>query len=297
MLRKLTDFLNDHLIGIIIIITFIVLLGVVLVPTIYVFTYSFFAVHISGKMKFLGLGNYIRALTDPVFWQYLFQTIIYTIGSVSISFLIAFLSALALNSISVGKGLFRSLILLPWVIPPAISGLIWRWMLNDTNGLLNDILNNKLHIIDNNILFLGTYFWAKFSVIMADSWTRIPFITVLLLAGLQSISREYYDAARVDGANFVQRLFKITIPLMKSTILVALMIVTMFVLRTYEIIYILTDGGPGNSTEVLTTYIYKNIVNYWELGYGSALSVLLLILVVVITLYYTKQLIKRSAES
>lgn len=297
MLGKLTDFLNDHLIGIIIIITFIVLLGVVLIPTIYVFTYSLFAVHISGKVRFLGLGNYIRALTDPVFWQYLFQTIIYTIGSVSISFLIAFLSALALNSISVGKGLFRSLILLPWVIPPAISGLTWRWMLNDTNGLLNDILNNKLHIIENNILFLGTYFWAKFSVIMADSWTRIPFITVLLLAGLQSISREYYDAARVDGANFGQRLFKITIPLMKSTILVALMIVTMFVMRTYEIIYILTDGGPGNSTEVLTTYIYKNIVNYWELGYGSALSVLLLILVVVITLYYTKQLIKRSAES
>jgi len=297
MLQKLSNFINDHLIAIVIIITFVVLLSVVLIPTIYVFFLSFFSVHISGKMTFLGFGNYIRALSDPAFWQFLYQTLIYTFGSLTISFLIGFISALALNKIAVGKGLFRSLTLLPWVIPPAISGLIWRWMLNDSVGLFNDILNNKLHIIRENILFLGTYFWAKFTVILADSWTRIPFITILLLAGLQSISQEYYDAARVDGASAFQQLFRITVPLMRSTILVVLMIITMFVMRTYEIIYILTDGGPGNSTEVLTTYIYKNTVNYWELGYGSALSVVLLFIVIIITLYYTRQLVRRSMES
>jgi multiple sugar transport system permease protein len=295
MIQKISDFVNDHLIVIVIGITFFVLLLVVLVPIIYVFLMSFFYIHISGSMKFVGLGNYLRALNDPIFWQYIYQSLIYTMGSVLISLLISFPLSVSLNEIRLGKSFFRSLVLLPWVIPSSISGVIWRWMLNDTNGLINYFLH-RIGIIDTSILFLGTTFWARMCVILADSWIRIPFMTILLLAGLQSIPLELYEAAKVDGANYFEQLFKITIPLMKSTILIVLMIVTMFVIRTYEIIYILTDGGPATRTEVITTYIYKTTVQYWELGYGSALSVFLLIVVVFITLFFTQKLAKRSNE-
>jgi multiple sugar transport system permease protein len=296
MLAKIARFIDDYFIVIVLGLTLLVLFSVVLIPTIYVFLLSLFEVAISGEMRFIGLGNFTRALSDPEFWQFTYQTLIYTSGSLSISFLIAFVCALALNRLRYFQGVLRSLILLPWVIPPAIAGLIWRWMLNDTNGIINDLLVNRLGIVGANILFLGQTSWARLSVIVADSWTRIPFMAILLLAGLQSISQVYYESARVDGANWLQQLTKITVPLMRSTILVTLMIVTMLILRTYSIIFVITDGGPADTTQVLTTYIYNNTVRYWELGYGSALSVILLIIVVLITLYYTRQLVRKSVE-
>jgi multiple sugar transport system permease protein len=296
MLSKIARFLDDYFIVIVLGVTFLVLFSVVLIPTIYVFLLSFFEVALSGEMRFIGLGNFSRALSEPEFWQFTYQTLVYAGGSVAISFFIAFVCALALNRIRHLQGVFRSLILLPWVIPPAIAGLIWRWMLTDTNGIINDLLVNRLGILTKNILFLGITPWARFSVIVADSWTRIPFMAILLLAGLQSISQVYYESAKVDGANWFQQLTKITVPLMRSTMLVTLMIVTMLILRTYSIIFVITDGGPADTTQVLTTYIYNNTVRYWELGYGSALSVILLIIVVLITLYYTRQLVRKSIE-
>ncbi|MBN2552856.1 MAG: sugar ABC transporter permease [Spirochaetales bacterium] len=295
-MAKILRFIDDYFIVIVLGVTLLVLFSVVLIPTIYVFLLSLFEVAISGEMRFIGLGNFGRALSDPEFWQFTYQTLIYAGGSVSISFLIAFICALALNRLRYLKGILRSLILLPWVIPPAIAGLIWRWMLNDTNGIVNDLLVNRLGIVAENILFLGRTSWARLSVVVADSWTRIPFMAILLLAGLQSISQVYYESAKVDGANWFQQLTKITVPLMRSTILVTLMIVTMLILRTYSIIFVITDGGPADTTQVLTTYIYNNTVRYWELGYGSALSVILLIIVVLITLYYTRQLVRKSIE-
>ena len=296
ILAKILRFIDDYFIVIVLGVTLLVLFSVVLIPTIYVFLLSLFEVAISGEMRFIGLGNFARALSDPEFWQFTYQTLIYAGGSVSISFLIAFICALALNRLRYLQGILRSLILLPWVIPPAIAGLIWRWMLNDTNGIVNDLFVNRLGIVAENILFLGRTSWARLSVVVADSWTRIPFMAILLLAGLQSISQVYYESARVDGANWFQQLTKITVPLMRSTILVTLMIVTMLILRTYSIIFVITDGGPADTTQVLTTYIYNNTVRYWELGYGSALSVILLIIVVLITLYYTRQLVRKSIE-
>jgi multiple sugar transport system permease protein len=296
MLGKMVRFIDDYFIVIVLGLTFLVLFSVVLIPTIYVFVLSFFDVAISGEMRFIGLGNFARALSDSDFWQFTYQTLIYTGGSVAISFAIAFVCALALNKLRHLQGMLRSLILLPWVIPPAIAGLIWRWMLTDTNGIINDLFVNRLGILSKNILFLGITSWARLSVIVADSWTRIPFMAILLLAGLQSISQVYYESAKVDGANWLQQLTKITVPLMRSTMLVTLMIVTMLILRTYSIIFVITDGGPADTTQVLTTYIYNNTVRYWELGYGSALSVILLIIVVLITLYYTRQLVRKSIE-
>ena len=296
MFAKIARFFDDYFIIIVLGMTFLVLFSVVLVPTIYVFLLSFFEVAINGEMTFIGFGNFSRALSDPDFWQFTYQTLIYTGGSVALSFFIAFLCALALNRLRRFQGVLRSLILLPWVIPPAIAGLIWRWMLTDTNGIINDLLVNRLGILAKNILFLGITSWARLSIIVADSWTRIPFMAILLLAGLQSISQVYYESAKVDGANWFQQLTKITVPLMRSTMLVTLMIVTMLILRTYSIIFVITDGGPADTTQVLTTYIYNNTVRYWELGYGSALSVILLIIVVLITLYYTRQLVRKSIE-
>ena len=296
MLGKIARFIDDYFIVIVLGLTFLVLFSVVLIPTIYVFLLSFFEVAISGEMRFIGLGNFARALSDSDFWQFTYQTLIYTGGSVAMSFTIAFVCALALNKLRHLQGMLRSLILLPWVIPPAIAGLIWRWMLTDTNGIINDLFVNRLGILSKNILFLGITSWARLSVIVADSWTRIPFMAILLLAGLQSISQVYYESAKVDGANWLQQLTKITVPLMRSTMLVTLMIVTMLILRTYSIIFVITDGGPADTTQVLTTYIYNNTVRYWELGYGSALSVILLIIVVLITLYYTRQLVRKSIE-
>jgi multiple sugar transport system permease protein len=263
----------------------VVLLLVVVWPVVQVVGMSFFKMKLGANSKPVGLANYARIARDPKFWFYLRNSAIYTLGSLSISFVLSMAVALCLNRIVRLRSIYRAMILLPWAIPEAVASLVWRIILNDQIGIVNHLLL-RLGIIHVPILWLGEPETAMFSVILADSWTRIPLITVLLLAGLQGIQEDQYEAAKIDGANGFDRFRYITIPLLRSTISVTLIIVGIFIFRTYTIIAILTNGGPGDTTQVFTTYIFQTGFVLLDQGYSSALSVVMFVIVVGMSLLY-----------
>jgi multiple sugar transport system permease protein len=283
---KGSTFFERNFVFLVISANLIILLTVVVWPVIYVINASFYDIPLGGASKFIGLRNYINIIHDKLFWEYLWHSIIYTAGSLSISFIVSMALGICLNGIDKLKGICRASILMPWAIPVAVSALIWRLILNDQIGIINGILLH-LHILKQPQAWLGTPASAMVSVILADSWTRIPLITILLLAGLQGIPNELYEAAKIDGAGGISRFRYITLPLMASTIKVTLIIVGIFIFRTYTLIGVLTSGGPGDSTQVFTTYIYQTGVVYLDIGYSSALSVVMFTIVVFVSLSYT----------
>jgi len=284
---KVFEFIDRYFEFLSISLTLLVIFSVVLIPAFYVVYSSFFKESFSdGQTKdiFVGLGNYFYLFNDHHFWKYFYQNLIYTIGSLVFSFLPAFACALALNSINRFKGFFRGIIMLPWVFPPVVAALLWRWLFNDSYGLINALLRN----IAPPVLWLGNPKMAMFSVIIADAWTRIPFITIYLLAGLQSIPNSLYEAAKIDGANIFNCFRRITLPLLKSTIVLVLLIMSIFIFRTYEIIGGLTKGGPAQATETLTTYIFRLTMEYWNVGYGAAVSTFVLIFILICGFLYLR---------
>jgi multiple sugar transport system permease protein len=284
MIRGST-FLERNFVLLVISVNLIVLLTVVVWPVFYVINASFFDIQVGAPREFVGLRNYNTIIHDKFFWEYLWHSVLYTIGSLSTSFVVSMILGICLNGIDKLKGFWRASILMPWAIPVAVSALIWRLILNDQIGIVNGLLL-RLHILKQPQAWLGSPASAMISVILADSWTRIPLITILLLAGLQGIPNELYEAAKIDGAGGVSRFRYVTLPLMSSTITVTLIIVGIFIFRTYTLIGVLTSGGPGDSTQVFTTYIYQTGVVYLDIGYSSALSVVMFTIVILVSLSY-----------
>jgi len=284
MIRGST-FLERNFVRLVISINLVVLLTVVVWPVFYVVNASFHDIQLGLPREFVGLKNYNKILHDHFFWEYLWHSIVYTVGSLSVSFIVSMILGICLNGIDKLKGLWRASILMPWAIPVAVSALIWRLILNDQIGIVNGILL-RLGILQQPQAWLGRPASAMISVILADSWTRIPLITILLLAGLQGIPLELYEAAKIDGAGGISRFRYVTLPLISSTIRVTLIIVGIFIFRTYTLIGVLTTGGPGDSTQVFTTYIYQTGVVYLDIGYSSALSVVMFTIVIFISLSY-----------
>ena len=272
-----------------------VLSAVVIVPIFNVIYDSFFFRESSfGEtvVKFVGLENYRFVFTDPYFWRFLKQNLIYTAGSVALSFVAGFICALLLNQIRGLKSLFRGAILLPWVIPPVVAALLWKWLLNDTFGLVNYMISP----FTSPVNWLGEPASAMFSLIMVDAWTRIPLITIFILAGLKSIPVHLYDAAKIDGAGPIGRFRYVTLPLLRPVIVTVLLIVSIFVFRTYVMIGGLTGGGPARYTETLISYIFKNTVEYRQIGFSSALSVIVLVGIVVYAFVFLKLFYRRWGE-
>jgi multiple sugar transport system permease protein len=280
-----SSFFERHFATIVIGSILLVLLLVVLWPVLYVFYMSLYEVEFTAPSAFVGLRNYSRLIKDAHFWEYLKNTAIYTGGSLSLAFLLSMIIALSLNRIVRFKGAFRAIILLPWAIPVAVTALLWRLLLNDQVGAVNAMLM-RIGLLQRRVLWLGEPSLARLSTVVADAWTRVPFITILLLAGLQGIPQDLYDSAKVDGAGPLVRFRYVTVPLLRSTIIVILIIVGIYIFRTYTLIGVLTSGGPGDATQVFTTYIYQTGVERLDIGYSSALSVVMFSIVILISLLY-----------
>ena len=284
---KISGFIDTYFEVFSISLTLAVLFSVVLIPAVYVIYSSFLKKTLSyGQTEdfFIGLSNYFHLFSDPYFWKFLSQNLIYTMGSLVVSFLLGFACALALNKITSFKGFFRGIILVPWVFPPVVVALLWRWLFNDSYGLINALLRS----ITSPVLWLGNVKIAMFSVIITDAWTRTPFMMIFILAGLQTIPNDLYEAAEMDGANIFTCFRYITLPLLKSTIVLLLLIMSIFIFRTYVIIGGLTRGGPAQATETLTTYIFRLTMEYWDIGYGSALSTFVLIFILALGFLYLR---------
>lgn len=246
----------------------------VLFPAFLLFYTSFLRYDNVNPVVFQGLANYRKVLNDRLFWISLEKIAIFSIGSTALTFFGGLVLALSLSGIVRGGGLLRSLMIVPWAVPAVISGIIWKWMFSPDFGVVNDLLM-KIGLIKTPLSIYGNPDLAMAGVIIADSWTRIPFMGIILLAALLSIPSILHEAAKVDGAGALSRFFSIDLPLIKGPLLVGLLITTIFSFRTIDIIIPLTAGGPGRATYVFGYYIWDQITKTLNFGVGAAAGVVL----------------------
>ena len=240
------------------------------------------------EKKFVGLKNIITILTsDAEFRSDLLFTVIYTIGIVVIAYITGLVFSLLLNTDVPCRTLFRVLILIPWVISPAVSSMSWSWLLSDQYGFFNNFLKS-IGVIDKSILFLADKTLAKIMVIIIGAWRNFPFITVSLLAGLQGISKDYYEAADIDGANKFQRFRYVTFPHLKNVSIITITLVSIWTYNNFDNIYMLTKGGPAQSTEVLSILAYNNAFFRGNISYASAMATVMLVIMLIASGVYFK---------
>lgn len=241
------------------------------------------------KSNFIGLKAYGNLIKDTRFWKALGHTLIFTVISVGIELVLGMLLALIMNKAMKGIGLVRTVALIPWAIPTAVSAMIWSYLYDGSYGIVS-FLFNKLGIINSQSAMLLTSHGAMNAAIIADVWKTTPYMALLLLAGLQVIDRGLYESSAIDGAGPVVTFFKITLPLVKPSLLVALLFRTLDAFRVYDLIAILTGGGPGNGTESLSIYAYKLMFDQSNYGYSSVVVMGMFVVVAIIAFLYVKVL-------
>lgn len=245
--------------------------------------------------RFIGLENYRELLfDDPFFWQVVRNGFIFTIGSVLLKLLVGMLMALVLNQPLVLRGLWRGLLLMPWVAPTVVTALSWRWIL-DLTGVLNLILRD-LGLMKTSIPWLAQYGTALFSLILVNTWRGFPFFGITLLAGMQAIPQELYEAAEIDGASVWQRFRFVTLPSLRTVMLVVTILSVIWTFNDFSIVWLLTGGGPGHATDVFATYTYKLGFITSRLGYGQTVSVILAPVLIVIIMILSPLMLRGEAE-
>lgn len=233
--------------------------------------------------RFVGLGNYRFLLGDGRFWNALYNTGYFTGLSVLLELALGLAVAVLLNRAFRGKGLMRAVVLVPWAVPTVVSAKMWEWMYNVDFGLFN-------YLVGSQVNWLGSPFWALNAAVAMDVWKSTPFVALILMAGLQSIPAELYQAARVDGASSWTIFRRITLPLLKPFILIVLVFRTLDAFRVFDAIYVLTGGGPANTTETVSIYAYKVLFQTLQFGYGSAIAVTVFGCVGLLTILYVRLL-------
>jgi multiple sugar transport system permease protein len=259
-------------------------------PTLYSFYLSMTRFR-SGQTQFVGLRNYAILLTSPYFFESLKATLVFLVFFVAITVVIALLAALMLNSGIALSGLYMTVIFLPWVLSEITSGVVWRWFFYRDYG----VLQNLLGPLFDNVTIITTPGGAMGVVTAATIWRSISFGMLLLLAGLQTIPRDVYEAANVDGAVGFMQFRCITWPLLFPTLIVTVSFLTIQAVNNVGMFLAITDGGPGRSTEVLSLYMYREAIQYFNLGYGASLSVLLLVLNALLAAVYLRFLGRENA--
>jgi len=250
---------------------FVAIVGAFPVLSQFVLSLTEYNLKFAEERSFVGLGNFAKLATDAVFWRDLAQTFEFTVVSVGLELVLGLAAALLLNRVIRGRTAMNSAVLMPWALPTVVAATMWSLILNDRIGLVNSVLG-RLGLMGEPIVWLGPRF-AMVSVILADVWKTTPFVAIILLAGLKSIPRAYYEAAELDGAGRWQVFRSITLPLLKPFIAVAVLFRAMDAFRIFDLIWVLTGGA--SRTETVSIYIYKTLFRYADLGYGSAMTVTL----------------------
>lgn len=238
-----------------------------------------------NQNDFVFLENYATLLRDKEFFSTLGFTFAYTIGVVVISYVAGLALALLLNRKIRGRGFFRAVFLIPWVIPPVVAVINWSYILNDQFGIINVALS-ALGLIDKPILFLGDYALIRPTVILVSAWKQMPFMMITLLAGLQSIPSDLYEAAAIDGAGFWTRLFKITLPMLKPITFISTLLSFVWTFNSFENIWLLTAGGPNGHTFTLPILSYYTAFFRQKLSYASTIASTMVVVMLVLSLIY-----------
>jgi multiple sugar transport system permease protein len=243
----------------------------------------------SAGMPEWSLGNFSRLFSDQFFLAALAHTLVYAVASLTVEFLLGLMIAVLLSREIRGRRFFRASLLIPMMLPTVVVGVMWRLMLNVNFGAVNGTLKS-FGLDTTRFTWTSSPNLAMFSVIAADVWQWTPFMFLILLSGLQAIPQEPYEAARIDGASSWQTFLHITLPLLKPAILVALLLRTMDLLRAFDQIFILTEGGPGFATETISLYIYRSAFRFSDFGYAAAMSFVLLLVTNIISALYIRLL-------
>lgn len=238
---------------------------------------------------FVGLNNYAQLLGDDRFWSAFMHTVFFTVVSVGLELVLGLGIALAINQAFTARGLTRTAILVPWSIPTVVAAVIWLFMIHPTSGIIVDLLH-WLGMAGPATVLLARPATAWATIIATDVWKTTPFMALLLLAGLQTIPKDLYEAAAVDGVSAWRRFSAITLPLLKPTILVALIFRTLQAFLVFGHIYTMTRGGPGTATETLAFLAYQAILNDMDFGYGSAISVVIFLCILAFAILYIRWL-------
>jgi len=234
---------------------------------------------------FVGFGNFKTVFADPAFRQALGQSASWVFISLFFQFTLGLTLALLLKSRFRGRGIYQGMIFFPWAMSGFLIGLIWRWMFNGQNGVINDLLL-RTGLIDQQIPFLSHPKWAMASVIIANVWYGVTFFAIMLLAALQSVPNEVYEAAEIDGAGSAKRLLWITIPYILPTILTTVLLRVIWIFNFPDLIYAMTNGGPAGSTHILSTYMIEKIIFAQDYGQAYAVGVVIIVLLVLFTQFY-----------
>lgn len=265
----------------------IALMLVLAVPLVYSMITSFFDTNLKyrGLGDFVGLQNYIEVLKDKYFLESVKTTVIFTVCVVILEFLTGLGIGLLLNNITKARNFFFTIIIVPMMITPIAVGLIWRLLLHSDLGIVNYVLSligisGKAWLADSSI--------ALKTVMFIDIWQNVPYMVLVILAGLVTLPTEPYEAAAIDGASRLQSFFNLTVPMMIPTFSVVLLLRTITALKTYDLIFVLTRGGPGTTTEVISYHIYQQAFRYLEIGKASAMSYLLLLMIVPVAFLFIK---------
>lgn len=262
----------------------------VIFPIAYNVTLSFQDVNVynlKGEHHFIGLSNYIKAFKDPVFYISMKNSVVFTVLSIFFQFAIGFGLALFFNMKFPGRNLFRSLMLLSWMLPVVITGTIFQWMFSGDYGVINYFLQS-LGLISKPISWLSDANTALLGTIVANIWTGIPFNMIILLSGLQTLPTHLYEAAKLDGANRFLQFRHITLPLLRPTILVLFMLGIIYTFKVFDLVFIMTAGGPVTASTVLPIYAYQLSFTTFEFSQGAAVSMIMFLMLIVIAIVYLR---------
>jgi len=275
----------------------LVILGVTLWPVISTFILSFFnsPTGINQTRTFVGLGNYLDMLQDQTFWETIERTLYFTIVSVGLELVIGLAIAQLIHSHPWGWQFLRFSLIIPWAVPTIVNGAMWRWIYSADFGALNGLLM-QLGLIKHYVAWLTLPDMAMNLVIVADIWHTMPFVALVLQAALATLPEDLDEAAAVDGANAWQRFWKIRVPLLRPAILIALIVRTVDAFRVFDIVYIITSGGPAYKTLTITYLTYLNSFSFGKQGTGAALSFLISAFTIIMALVYIR-LLYRPEES
>ena len=267
----------------------------ILYPLYQTFFMSLYEELSAQRLVFVGLKNFKEVLTFDYFPKTLLNTVIWTGGVVVFQFLTGLGVAALLNTKVRGIGLVSSLVLIPWVTPGVIAAIIWTWLYHPLYGVLNEILQ-FLGIVESYKAWLAEPKVALWAIVVAGIWKGFPFSMIMFLAGMKAIPQDLYEAAKVDGANAFARFWYITVPSLAPIFKITLLLLTIWTFNYFDLVYAMTRGGPGHSTEILATLIYKLAFDHWRFGSASSLAVIMFLILAIFTSVYVLILTRRRKE-